>query len=124
MAQKSWKVTWNKDLYNYEKLIKDFKNEKIINIFQSKGQAKMVNLPKIGDFVYISCNKLKIMKCKVKTNFVEYKKKKKDEYNKGEIRNHTDNKIYNILEILKVYDNPKVLKGCQRTWCTYKVKPS
>ena len=71
MAQKSWKVTWNKKLYDYEKLIKDFKDEKTIYIYQSKGRATMVNKPKVGHLVYISCNKLKIKKCKVKTNFVK-----------------------------------------------------
>ena len=60
---KTWKVSWNSKLYNYKKLISDFKNN--INsgiIYQSKGRAIMKNLPQINDIVHISCNKQHIMK--------------------------------------------------------------
>ena len=47
-------------------------------IYQSKGNSKMKNLPNISDNVYISCNKLKIMKCKIITNFIIGREEKSD----------------------------------------------
>ena len=89
-------------------------------IKQSKGRAKMRHLPKIGDIVYISCNKQKIMRCKIITEFIEYGNGEKDDkYNIGICRNHATNNTYLYMEILEIYDKPETLLGCQRTWCKY-----
>ena len=56
----------NPKLYDYEKLIQDYQIGKIKTIYQSQGMGKMVYIPQIDDLVYVSCNKKKIMKCKVK----------------------------------------------------------
>jgi len=118
-----WQVTWNSKLYDYEKLINDFKNNNHSGIiYQCKGRAKMVKLPKINDYVYISCNKLKIMKCKVISNFVIGHEEKYDLYNIGSQtqRIHSINNEYLTLQIEIIYENPEILKGFQRTWCKYK----
>ena len=116
----TWKVTWNSKFYDFEKLINDYKNNNHSGlIYQSKGNGKMKNLPKISDNVYISCNKLKIMKCKIITNFITGREEESDIYNIGEIRKHTDNNKYLVMKIVDVYENPEVLKGNQRTWCKY-----
>ena len=59
----TWKVSWNKKLYDYNGIIDAFNQIKQDILNQSKGGARMVNLLKIGDYVYVSCNKLNIMKC-------------------------------------------------------------
>ena len=67
-----WKVSWNKNWYNYNQLIDDYNNQRFSGIIcQKKGIAKMKRLPKIKDIVYISCNKFKIMKCIVISDFFE-----------------------------------------------------
>lgn len=121
---KTWKVSWNSKLYNYKKLISDFKNN--INsgiIYQSKGRAIMKNLPQINDIVHISCNKQHIMTCIVLTNFIiGGVEQVKDEYNIGDQldRLHSSNNTYLTMKIINIYENPVYLRGCQRTWCTYR----
>ena len=111
-----WRVSWNKDLYNYKGIIQSFKNGKEDTIKQSKGMAKMKQLPKIGDYVYVSCNKLKIMKCKIISDFMIDDAEKSDVNNKGINRIHTYNDTYLKMKIVEVYDEPVIFKGCQRTW--------
>lgn len=116
---KKWKVSWNKSLYNYKEVIRLFNEQGINEIKQSKGMAKMVKIPAIGDIVYISCNKLRIIKCIVMSDFITDLEEKTDIHNKGTLRHHTNNDTYLKLRIIKTYDNPIYLKGCQRTWCNY-----
>ena len=116
---KNWKVSWNKKLYDYERRIELFKQDQEDTILQSKGFARMVNLPEVGDFVYVSCNKKKIMKCEIISNFIVGLQEKLDECNKGNPRSHTDNNEYLKMKILYVYDKPEILIGCQRTWSKY-----
>ena len=116
---KKWKVSWNKSLYNYEEVIRLFNEQGINEIKQSKGMATMVKIPAIGDIVYISCNKLRIIKCIVMSDFITDFKEKTDIHNKGTFRHHTNNDTYLKLRIIKTYNNPIYLKGCQRTWCKY-----
>ena len=123
---KSWQVSWNKDIYDYHGIIEAFNTKQTDIIYQSKGMARMRedNLPKIEDIVYVSCNKLKIMKCKVISDFIignEEKNEEKDDiYNKGSPRTHTNNKTYLKMKIIEIYNRPTELKGCQRTWVTYR----
>jgi len=116
----SWKVSWNKDKYDYKKLVDDFKQDKISIIDQSKGMAKMVNLPSIGDSVFISCNKQKIFKCKVMTNFTAYKEPIDNIYLKSDNRTHTANNTYLKIKILQYYEVSEIFSGNQRTWTKLK----
>lgn len=117
----TWKVTWNKNLYDYENITLDYKNNKIEFIKQSKGLAKMTNVPKIDDIVYVSCNKLKIMKCIVESNFKQNNEyHESDKYNLGDTRVHSKNEIYLFMKIIKVYDDRESFNGNQRTWCKIK----
>ena len=112
-----WQVTWNPKLYNYKKLIDDYQNSRHTGIIkQSKGLANMRLTPKIGDFVYISCDKKKIMKCEIVSEFITNNEEKNDSYNLGSIRNHTENDIFLKMKIIEIYDNPEVMLGYQRTW--------
>ena len=119
---KSWQVSWNHKKYDYVGIINSYKNNKIDTIYQSKGLAIMKNLPKIDDIVYVSCNKLKIMKCKIISNFIEGLDEKNDIHNKGSPRIHTTNNTYLKMKIIEIYEKPTELIGRQRTWITYKIE--
>ena len=120
---KEWRVSWNDKLYNYEKLIHDYNNNNHSGIiYQTKGRARMTNLPKISDCVYVSCNKLKIMKCKIISNFV-IGDEKYDIYNIGrELSTMFSTNEYLAMEIQEIYKTPIDLKGCQRTWTKMPIK--
>ncbi len=114
-----WKVTWNPKLYDYQKLIQDYKNNQHSGYLkQSKGMANMKNVPQIDDIVYISCNKFKIMKCLVVSDFITNKDEINDSYCKG-IRHHTTNKTFLEMKIIEIYMNPEQLLGSQRTWVKF-----
>jgi hypothetical protein len=115
----NWQVTWQKKIYDYKRLIEDYKNgHHTPFIKQSKGMSRMRTEPQIGDNVYISCNKLKIMKCKVVSGFVENEREMLDGYCIGSNleRPHTTNNILLTLQIEDVYDEPERMLGFQRTW--------
>ena len=112
-----WKVTWNPKFYDYKRLINDYRNNGHCGfIKQSKGMAKMRVEPQVGDDVYISCNKMKIMKCKVVSGFVENEREMLDGYCIGALRPHTNNNILLTLQIVEVYDEPERMLGQRRTW--------
>ena len=118
-----WKVTWNPKFYDYQRLINDYRNNGHCGfIKQSKGMAIMRVVPQIDDEVYISCAKLKIMKCKVVSGFVENEQGIRDEYEIGSTETfvHTKNNIFLMLQILEVYDVPERMTGLQRTWAQLK----
>tara|TARA_B110000046_G_scaffold26215_1_gene26106 strand:- start:397 stop:762 length:366 start_codon:yes stop_codon:yes gene_type:complete len=116
---KTWKVSWNKKKYDYKGIIESYKRGEQDQINQSKGLAKMKNLPTIGDYVYVSCNKLRLMKCIVISDFIIGDDEKLDSYNRGNPRTHSNNNTYLKMKILESFDEPITLKGCQRTWCKY-----
>ena len=119
MAASIWQVTWNKNIYDYKRVINDYKNGRHTGfIRQSKGLAKMRVEPQIGDDVYISCDKLKIMKCKVVSGFVENQQEMRDDYHivSSDLLNHTHNNIFLMIQIVEVYDEPERMLGYQRTW--------
>ena len=111
--QNSWKLTWNKDYYNYEKLIDDIKKGSHNGlIIQQIGKFRIKNKPEMNDIVYISCNKRMIMKAVVITpvfnsNYI-------DPYSIGTY-NQQSNKFC-IIKIEHIYENPKILLGSQRIW--------
>ena len=112
-----WQVTWQKKIYDYKKVIDDYRNGRHTPfIKQSKGMARMRVVPQVGDDVYISCNKMKIMKCKVVSGFVENEREMLDGYCIGALRPHTHNNILLTLQIIEVYDEPERMLGFQRTW--------
>lgn len=119
MVSQIWQVTWNKNLYDYKRLISDYRNGRHTGFIKnSKGMAKMVTEPQIGDDVYISCDKMKIMKCKVVSGFVENEPEMQDDYHTVPIdaMPHTRNNIFLMMQIVEVYDEPERLLGYQRTW--------
>ena len=92
-----WQVTWNKNLYDYKRVIIDYKNGRHTGFIKiSKGMAKMRVEPQIGDEVYISCDKLKIMKCKIVSGFVDNQQEMRDHYHivSSDLLNHTRNNIF------------------------------
>jgi hypothetical protein len=112
-----WQLTWQKKIYDYKRLISDYRNEAHTGfIKQSKGMAKMRVVPQVGDDVYVSCNKLKVMKCKVVSGFVENERENLDGYCIGSLRLHTHNNVILTLQIVEVYDEPERMLGFQRTW--------
>lgn len=119
MSSNIWQVTWNKNLYDYKRVITDYKNGRHTGFIKnSKGMAKMRIEPQIGDDVYISCDKLKIMKCKVVSGFVENEQEMRDDYFIVPIESiaHTRNNIFLMMQIVEVYDEPERMLGYQRTW--------
>ena len=78
----------------------------------------MVNLPSIGDSVFISCNKQKIFKCKVMSNFTTYKEPIDNIYLISDNRIHTTNNTY--LKMLQYYEVSEIFSGNQRTWTKLK----
>lgn len=118
-ANSTWKVSWNHQKYDAQKLMDDFQNGAHTGfIKQSKGLAKMRTLPQIGDFVYISWKKLKIMKCRVVSDFVVNEQEMQDAYHIGATHSHvhTQNNTFMQLQIIEIYENPEQMLGNQRTW--------
>jgi hypothetical protein len=115
-----WQVSWNKSKYDYKRLIRDYLEGRHTGfVTNSKGMAKMVVLPQIGDEVFISCDKKKILKCVVASEFVVNEQYGSyDEYSIGApgTHPHTHNNTFLMLQIVEVYENPEPLKGFQRTW--------
>ena len=119
MSSNIWQVTWNKNLYDYKRVISDYKNGRHTGFIKnSKGMAKMRIEPQIGDDVYISCDKLKIMKCKIVSGFVDNQQEMRDDYHivSSDLLNHTRNNIFLMVQIVEVYDEPERMLGYQRTW--------
>jgi len=109
--------------HDYQRLIHDYRNNHNDIYYQSKGKSRMKNEPRIEDTVYVSCGKLKIMKCVVLTNFSTFDETIIDNYLKydnNEQRPHTDKKIYLQLKIVEIYDDPEEFLGNQRTWTLIK----
>ena len=106
-----WQTTWNSKLYDYQKLIADFKANRTLEVNNSKGLAKMKIVPQIGDIVFVSCDKKKIMTCSVISNFEEDNDGSYDEYCIGprDTHKYSQNNIVLRLKILEVYDNPDVM---------------
>lgn len=122
MYKMIWKVTWNPKLYDYQKLIQDYQNNQHSGYLkQSKGMANMKNVPQIGDIIYVSSNKLKIIKCELVSDFITNKDQINDPYSKGIIiiREHTKNNTFIEMKIIEIYMNPEQLLGSQRTWIKF-----
>jgi len=79
-------------------------------------------VPHIGDVVFVSCDKKKIMTCSVISSFEEDNIGSYDEYCIGprETLTYSQNNIVLRLKILEVYDNPEVMIGFRRTWVKLK----
>ncbi len=114
-----WQVSWNAKRYDYKRLIRDYLEGGHTGfVTNSKGMAKMVVLPQIGDEVVVSCDKKKILKCRVASEFVVHEHGAHDEYSIGVpgTSPHTHNNTFLMLQIVEVYENPERLNGFQRTW--------
>ena len=117
-----WQTTWNSKFYDYKRLITDFKEGRVLEIKNSKGIAKMKVVPHIGDLVFVSCDKKKIMACTVISEFEAAEDGGYDEYcieTKGSSP-HMSNNTFLRLKITEVYDKCDVMLGQQRTWVKLK----
>jgi hypothetical protein len=117
-----WQTTWNKKFYDYKRLVADFKEGRTLEIKNSKGMAKMNVVPRVGDLVFVSCDKKKIMACSVISEFEVAEGGGYDEYCinvKGSSR-HMNNNTFLRLKITEVYDKCDVMLGQQRTWVKLK----
>ena len=114
-----WQVTWNPTRFDCNRMIQDYNEGRHTGyIKQSKGMARMTRLPTIGDEVYVSCAKKKILKCQVMSDFVTNEQEMLDEYHIGStyIQPHTQNNTFLMMKIIEVYPIPEEMKGFQRTW--------
>ena len=114
-----WQVTWNPKRFDYKRMIQDVNEGRHPGyVKQSKGMARMTHVPNLGDEVYVSCDKKKILKCQVVSEFVTNEQEMRDEYHIGStyIQPHTQNNTFLLMKIVEVYHAPEVLKGYQRTW--------
>jgi hypothetical protein len=116
-----WKVTWNNKRYDYSRVMADWKNGNHCGyVNQTQGKAKMNKLiPHVGDMVYVSCNKKKIMKCVVATEFQETPEEIVDNYCIGKSQPQISSN-YLRIQIVEVYDEAvaETFMGNQRTWTT------
>ena len=117
-----WRVSWNAKLYDYRQVISAFQNGEKSSIYQSKGLAKMKNLPTIGDTVVVTCKGFRRMQCTVTGNFQTAvapspNLEQQDVFNRGEVRRHAENNTYLEMKITHVYpEDTMPLRGNQRTW--------
>jgi len=118
-----WKITWNKNLYDYKARINDFIDNGNDIISQSKGQALMKNIPREGDIAYISCDKKLIMKVKVISKFQKNNIGDSDKFDINNVSAPHRTHEYNFLKILKIYNNNMEFKGNQRTWTQLNTLP-
>ena len=85
-----WQVSWNAKKYDYQRLIRDYQNGRHTGfITNAKGMAKMKVLPQTNDCVYVSCDKNKIMKCRVASEFITNDAGCTDEYSIGPASSRT-----------------------------------
>ena len=113
-----WKVSTNYKLFDYKKAQDDFNAKKSVKIYQSKGKARMINCPKIGDTVYFSSNKKEVLIGKVIEEFNEGTLHQQCHYNikpNNKLPYHQELSVYAIIEITSV-GNGQEFKGVQRTW--------
>ena len=117
-----WQTTWNKKFYDYKRLVADFKEGRTLEIKNSKGMAKMNVVPRVGDLVFVSCDKKKIMACSVISEFEVAEGGGYDEYciNINGSSPHMINNTFLWLKIIEVYHHCDVLLGQRRTWVKVK----
>jgi hypothetical protein len=117
-----WQVSWNAKKYDYQRLIRDYQNGRHTGfITNAKGMAKMKVLPQTNDCVYVSCDKNKIMKCRVASEFITNDAGCTDEYSIGPASSRPhDTNTFLMLQIVEIYENPEPLNGFQRTWVKYR----
>jgi hypothetical protein len=113
-----WKVSTNYKLFDYKKAQDDFNANKSVKIYQSRGRAHMVNVPKIGDIVYFSSNKKEVLIGKVIQEFTPGTLHQECHYNirpNNTIPKHQENPQFAVIEITAVGSGQE-FKGVQRTW--------
>lgn len=99
-----WKLVWNKKIYNYEKILEDFKLDKVSIIKQKINKTNKYNLPQVGDSVIIYCDEKKLMKCRIISGCINCG----DYENPYNITGAIDDKnsVYLKIKIMEVYINP------------------
>ena len=121
-----WKVSTNYKFFDYKKAQDDYKSLLLGNrktpvlIYQSKGKARMVNIPKKGHKVYLSCAKKEVLIGEIIEDFNDGIMHHTCPYNKGKLidASHREPASYCIIKITAI-GNESELKGVQRTWSKY-----
>ena len=116
-----WKLSTNKKLFDYELARKAFKKNGSFVLYQSKGRARMVTVPHIGDKVIIVCDKKEVLKGIVRSEFQEGTMHQDTAcpFSKGGDKNHREKLQYLTIEITGLGDMV-YNRGVQRTWSKYK----
>ena len=115
----TWKISTNSKYFDYESAIRSFEQNGSFILWQSKGRANMVNVPKINDKVIITCDKKEILKGYIKYEFTNGTKHTTLEcpFSKGNSI-HRNELVYAGIMITEK-GSMNYLRGCQRTWCKY-----
>jgi hypothetical protein len=117
-----WKLTWNKEYYDVDKLVNDFPNledeEKIIPC--SRGKAHMKSFPQEGDIVTIVVvpKGKKIFSGVVIRGFQNGSLHQNDLYNRGTVRPHSDVREYALVKLLTIL-NGEDCPGGRQTWTRF-----
>tara|TARA_Y100000741_G_scaffold99818_1_gene74103 strand:- start:532 stop:882 length:351 start_codon:yes stop_codon:yes gene_type:complete len=110
-----WHVSWNKNEYNFEKLIEDFKKKEHNGlIMQEKGLIDEIIEPDVNDTVFISCNNIKILRCIIIS--INIKCNVRDKYS---IKNDSEIKNYNLIKIQQIYNDEMYMKNQKNIWKLY-----
>ena len=116
-----WKVSTNKKFFKYDDARKMFRKNGEFVLAQSRGKAKMVKVPHIGDKVVIVCDKKEVLIGEVISEFMEGTSHRSDEcvFSIGGNDNHREIDEYLKIRIIGLGDL-SYNRGVQRTWSQYK----
>jgi hypothetical protein len=113
-----WIVRWNVKLYDtrtrYEQGLLG-----PVTINQSKGRARMRDLPTEGDTVIIAWKGRAWMRGVVKQGFVNGVLHQTDDQNRGDDRPHAEPERFAVLELTSLQEPVQVRFTGQRTWVRY-----
>ena len=120
----SWQLSWNATNYDAKgRMLAAAASESGKNMLQSWGRSSTKNVAKIkvGDDIYITCNKKCIGKAVVTQPFAQTAQMATDEFviNQAEHNNRHGNRWYCHLRITEVYfgEHQRDLRGNQNTFC-------
>lgn len=114
ISTRTWRVNWNSKLYDVNARYNEG-IEKFVTIKQSKGAAKMVQVPEIGDRVWVCWNKHVRMEGIVVQGFISGIDHQLDTNNIGVNRSHEIPEYFAIIQVKSVIPRPIEHQG-QRTW--------
>ena len=119
-----WQLSWNHKNYDGEKrMLAAAADDNARNMTQSWGRSSTKNIAKIkvGDTIYISCNKKCIGKAVITKAFYQSSTIEDDDFvkNKKEHDERHGNKWYCMMRITNMYfgEHREELRGNQTTFC-------